>query len=186
MSYHDFEITEPTLFGRPLISDNTHVIDPNRPYVVKGLLMASQVSVLCGPPNRGKSCVAASVSAHVSMGRELGGLKVERTLVVYIAAEDAKGILDRAHPFLRSAPGDTAPFHVYDKAVDLTDNAAIEELCAGLIELARKARANRIHRLRYPELLHRAERREQRGRHGARDGERPVDRRDHRRARHSN
>lgn len=85
-----------SMLGRPLMSANAFQIDANRPYVVKHLLLARQVSMLCGAPNTGKSAVLACISAHVAMGRDFAEHRVRRAVVVYVAAEDPNGIGERA------------------------------------------------------------------------------------------
>nr|WP_281422140.1 AAA family ATPase [Aliiroseovarius lamellibrachiae] len=99
----------------------------NRPYIVKGLLLAGQVGMFAGPSNMGKSSISACLAAHVAMGREVGGMRVHRSAVLYVAAEDAEGIQERAYPFMKDAPTGTAPFEVFDMALDMQNECEIEE-----------------------------------------------------------
>lgn len=81
-----------TFCGHPLICANTHQINRNRRYVVKNLLLAGQVSMLCGAPNTGKSAIIAATCGHIAMGRNFGGQKVARAAVLYVAAEDSEAV----------------------------------------------------------------------------------------------
>ena len=44
----------PTFNGRAPVSANSFQINPNRPFIVKGLLLAGQVGMIAGEPNLGK------------------------------------------------------------------------------------------------------------------------------------
>jgi hypothetical protein len=84
--------------------------------------------MFAGPSNLGKSAIVASIAAHVAMGRDFCGMRVSRSAVLYIAAEAPKGVLNRAHPYLRQNSARTAPFEVLDKVVNLTDERVIKKL----------------------------------------------------------
>lgn len=102
----------------------------SRPYIVKGLLLASQVSLLVGPPNIGKSSVIAAICAHVSMGRTIGRQRVSRAAVLYVAAEDADGIAERAAGFWGHDEGESAKLYILAHAVNLTDDAQMNVFLA--------------------------------------------------------
>lgn len=116
-----------TFRGHRPLSVNDFQINPNRPYIVKGLLLSGQVGMFAGPSNMGKSSISACLAAHVAMGRDVGNIRVKRSAVIYVAAEDAEGIMERAYPFMQAAPGGTAPFEVFDMALNLRDDAEIQE-----------------------------------------------------------
>lgn len=59
----------------------------DRPYLMKGWLDASALSVLYGPSNTGKSFFDLDVAHHVSKGRQWGRARVKAGRVLYIAAE---------------------------------------------------------------------------------------------------
>lgn len=51
----------------------------NRPYLVKGLLLPKQISILAAPPNTGKSCIVAALLAKLSQGHSFAGRRVRRS-----------------------------------------------------------------------------------------------------------
>ncbi|NHM18011.1 AAA family ATPase [Tritonibacter mobilis] len=108
-----------------LVSANRFSINPNRPYIVKNLLLAGQVGMIAGEPNLGKSAIMSCIASHVAMGRNMGSMKVKRAAVLYVAAEDPEGILERAYPFMHSAPDGAASFEVLDYAPDLTSEEEV-------------------------------------------------------------
>mgnify|MGYP001171880374 CR=1 FL=1 len=66
-----------------------------RPYLVKGWLDQSALSVLYGPSNSGKSFLALDLAHHVAKGRTWGSRRVNRGRVLYIAAEGGGGFANR-------------------------------------------------------------------------------------------
>ncbi|SFF11582.1 AAA domain-containing protein [Sulfitobacter brevis] len=116
----------PKYKGKSLKSANRFQIDPNRPSIVKGLLLEGQVGMIAGEPNLGKSAIMSCIASHVAMGRNMGDMKVNRAAVLYVAAEDAEGILERAYPFMHNAPEGAAAFEVLDEVPDLTDEAQVQ------------------------------------------------------------
>lgn len=56
-------------------------------YLVKGWLLAGQVSMIVGPSNVGKSFLALDIAHHVALGKDWHGRKVDGGEVLYIAAE---------------------------------------------------------------------------------------------------
>lgn len=117
----------PTFNGRAPVSANSFQINPNRPFIVKGLLLAGQVGMIAGEPNLGKSAIMACIASHVAMGRDMGDMKVKRAAVLYVAAEDPEGILERAYPYMHNAPDGAAAFEVLDIVPDLTDPREVKE-----------------------------------------------------------
>ncbi|MBQ4826975.1 AAA family ATPase [Leisingera sp. HS039] len=117
----------PTFRGCQPVRVNEFKPDLNRPYIVKGLLLAGQVGMFAGPSNKGKSSISAGVAAHVAMGRDVGETRVNRSAVIYVAAEDAEGISERAYPFMSNAPAGSAPFEVFDLALDFKDKDQIAD-----------------------------------------------------------
>lgn len=112
--------------GKDLLCVNSHEINRDRSYIVKNLLLAGQVSILCGAPNTGKSAVIAAAASHIAMGRDFAGHKASRAAVLYIAAEDPDGIADRAYPFLRGGASAASPFHIHPHAVNLCSTQEVE------------------------------------------------------------
>ena len=120
-------IPAPSFRDRQSVLVNQFTPDLNRPYIVKGLLLARQVGLLAGPSNMGKSAIIACYASKVAMGHEVGGMRVKRSAVIYVAAEDAEGISERAYPHMHFAPAGTAPFEVFDMALDMQDQSEVDE-----------------------------------------------------------
>ncbi|CAM3871969.1 AAA family ATPase [Phaeobacter inhibens] len=123
-------LNAPTFNGISPVSANKFQINPNRPFIVKGLLLAGQVGMIAGEPNLGKSAIMSCIASHVAMGRDMGDMKVKRAAVLYVAAEDPEGILERAYPYMHNAPDGAAAFEVLDVVPDLTDPKAVKEFLA--------------------------------------------------------
>lgn len=123
----NYNILDPAFRGRRAVFVNEFTPNLNRPYIVKGLLLAGQVGMLAGPPNMGKSAITACFASKVAMGHEVGGMRVKRSAVICVAAEDAEGIAERAYPHMNFAPAGTAPFEVFDMALDMRDQEMVSD-----------------------------------------------------------
>lgn len=66
-----------------------------RNYLVKGWLGRGAQSVIYGPSNVGKSFLALDLAHHVSQGTDWGGRRVQKTRVLYIAAEGGASFQNR-------------------------------------------------------------------------------------------
>ena len=115
-----------SIFDTKLISVNTYSIELNRPYLVKGLLLAKQVSIFAGPSNLGKSAITACLASHIVLGRNFGEMKVRQSAVLYVAAEDPLGIADRAYPFMQQPDSETAPFNILGRPIDLSNRSEMD------------------------------------------------------------
>lgn len=93
----------------------------NAPFVVKNLFKPGEVAMIAGAPGLGKSTITAAIAAHAAQGRNFGGLSVRNAVVIYYAAEDAYGVLCRAHPYMRDPACAHAPFYVVHGAPNLLD-----------------------------------------------------------------
>lgn len=145
MEYQSVAPTEPAPFlGKPLLRAASFRIDLNRPYLVKNLLLASQVSILVGPPNTGKSSIVACIAAHVSMGRAVGPLRVKRAAVLYVAAEDPNGIAERALGYWQSEPADLARFYIHGWPVNLADDDEMASFRAAAQKFRHEVEADRL------------------------------------------
>jgi RecA-family ATPase len=111
----------PRILGRETISANRYQPNPDPDYIVQRFLFPGEVSMFAGPSNLGKTAIVASIAAHVAMGRDFCGMRVSRSAVLYIAAEAAKGVLNRAYPFLGQTAAQAAAFEVVDLAADLSN-----------------------------------------------------------------
>jgi len=96
----------------------------NVPFVAKHLFKPGEVAMIAGAPGLGKSTITAAIAAHAAQGRNFGGITVRNAVVVYYAAEDAYGVLCRAHPYLRDPAWKNAPFYVVHGAPNLTAEEA--------------------------------------------------------------
>tara|TARA_R110002110_G_scaffold325779_1_gene537655 strand:+ start:1398 stop:2495 length:1098 start_codon:yes stop_codon:yes gene_type:complete len=130
--------------GENLLSVNGHQLNRDRRYVVKGLLMAGQVSMLCGAPNTGKSAVIAAVAAHIAKGRDFAGYRTCRAAVLYVAAEDPNGIADRAHPYLNAGMTAASPFNIFPLPINLCSDVKIDQFVDELIAYQRTANCDRL------------------------------------------
>lgn len=72
-------------------------IKPNldRRYLVKGWLDQGAVSVLYGPSNGGKSFLAVDIAHHLAKGLAWAGRRVNKSRVLYIAAEGGSAFANR-------------------------------------------------------------------------------------------
>lgn len=100
------------------------VIAADPDYLIRGVIDRGSATVLYGAPNVGKSFAAMNLSAHVALGRPWCGRKVRQGLVVYLAAEAARGAVKRIVALREQMGLDDAPFVVVPCAVDLRDNPA--------------------------------------------------------------
>ncbi len=145
MTFQSLALPQPVLFlGKPLLCATSFKVNLNRPYLAKGLLLASQVSILVGPPNTGKSSVVASVAASISMGRNIGQTRTKRAAVLYVAAEDPNGIAERAYGYFQTEPIDLAHFHIHGSPVNLADDDEMAAFCAEAKKFRRSLEAERM------------------------------------------
>lgn len=100
----------------------------NAPFVVKNLFKPGEVGMIAGAPGLGKSTITAAIAAHAAQGRNFGGLPVRNAVVIYYAAEDAYGVLCRAHPYMRDPACAHAPFYVIHGAPNLLDPETPEKV----------------------------------------------------------
>lgn len=90
------------------------------PPLIKGLLDQGTLSCLYGDSNVGKTFVAMDMAYHVSAGRSYSGLKTERGLVVYVAAEGGRGAKRRLAALRQKfGPNDRPDFVLLPASVDL-------------------------------------------------------------------
>lgn len=70
-----------------MVSAGSVTVQRNQPYVVKGWLLAGQISMIVGPSNVGKSFLALDIAHHTALGKSWHGRRVNGGEVLYIAAE---------------------------------------------------------------------------------------------------
>jgi len=134
---------EYSFMGRKLICAEKQKPNPNRPYIIKGLFIESQVSLLVGPPNTGKSSVLAFLAAKAALGEKIGPLRTKPALILYVAAEDPNGIVDRTHAYLQSPTPEFRGFLVHDRPCDLTNTSDMKHALSDVKKLIRETEAKR-------------------------------------------
>jgi hypothetical protein len=122
-------------------------VGKGRGYIIKTLVAPGDVAILFGPPGAGKSVIAPYLAHAVGAGREVFGRRVRQVPVLYVAAEDGRGLEMRAVA-LRGAYGPSPGFNAIFDAPDLLDpkhmvriQDAARSVGAGLIVLDTLARA---------------------------------------------
>lgn len=117
----------------------------NRPYLVKGLLLPKQVSVLAAPPNTGKSTIVAALLAKLSQGHAFAGRRVRKSAVLFVGAEDADGMAMRADGHFKSSDlkADTN-FLVLDRAIDMSNTKTATKFTTDVRAFYKKTGATRL------------------------------------------
>lgn len=120
-------------------------LNVNRPYLVKGLLLPKQISVLAAPPNTGKSCIVAALLAKLAQGHEFAGRRVRTSAVLYVGAEDPDGIAIRAEGhFATQEDKLTSEFLVLDRAIDMSNSTIAKRFITDVQAYKKKITANRL------------------------------------------
>ncbi len=110
-----------------------------RPGLVKGLIRPGDVVLVIGPPGAGKSVFAPYLAHRIATGLPVFGRRVRAAPVVYVAAEDASGLILRGAALLR-VMGDAPGFHLVPSGIDLmTTPAAGDPMPHDATELRRLA-----------------------------------------------
>lgn len=114
------EAPEPQKPGRRLLTPAECVDSPSRGYVLKGALAPGDVAIIFGEPGAGKSILTPHVAYAVAQGRVVFDRRVKSGPVIYVAAEDPHGMMQRikAHHLTH---GDAPGFHLLVKGADLRD-----------------------------------------------------------------
>lgn len=117
----------------------------NRPYLVKGLLLPKQVSVLAAPPNTGKSSIVAALLAKLAQGHSFAGRRVRKSAVLFVGAEDSEGIATRADGhFATNEDKAATEFLVLDRAIDMSNRAVATRFIADVKRYKKGITANRL------------------------------------------
>lgn len=132
--------------GPTILTPNTKQVDLHRvfkladakpvlksSYLIKGWLGRSQMSVVYGPSNVGKSFFCLDMAFSVAANREWNGARVRGGTVLYLATEGGNAFRNRVYA-LREAKGvSDAPLLVRPSPIDLlraeVDMPALMELC---------------------------------------------------------
>lgn len=117
----------------------------NRPYLVKGLLLPRQISVLAAPPNTGKSCIVGALLAKLSQGHSFAGRRVRTSAVLYVGAEDPDGIASRADGhFSTEEDKASSEFLILDRAIDMSRRADAMRFIKDVKRYRKKITAKRL------------------------------------------
>ena len=108
--------------------------EPSRGYIVKGLMAPGDVGCIYGAPGAGKSLISPHIGYAVARGVPAFGMRTKPGLVLYVAAEDSRGMKDRVRA-LRIKHGDADAFRVGEGVTDLLTTGSED-----LIELRRHVR----------------------------------------------
>ena len=96
-----------------------------RPYLVKGLIPRTGLTVIWGPPKSGKSFFAFDLMMHVALGWDYRGRRVQQGPVVYCAFEGQSGIKKRVEAFRLQHLAEDASrvqFYLQPGILDLVQN----------------------------------------------------------------
>lgn len=91
-------------------------------WLIKKLLPAQGLALLYGHPGSGKTFLALDFGFHVAMGWDWQGKKVKQGLVVYVAAEGARGLRNRVAAFKMHhgiKPTDPFPLAIIPSPIDM-------------------------------------------------------------------
>jgi AAA domain len=107
-------------------------------WLVEGLLMPEQISIVWGLPGCRKTFLCLDISLHVAANLAWLGRRVEPGLVIYVAAEAGNTIRQRiaAWKIEHNHQGKALPFAIVPHSIDLCHAAAGD--CDALIEQVRK------------------------------------------------
>lgn len=94
-------------------------------YVVKDWFYRRETSLVYGPSNVGKSAFAGMIGRAVVRGSGVLGARVQHGLVVHVAAEAPKSILDRTTAYEINKDAAVHPYLVRQAAVDFSDEAEV-------------------------------------------------------------
>ena len=99
--------------------------DLNTRSVIKGLINASETSLIVGATQSGKTFFTLDLALHVAGQPAWRGRTIRNGSVVYVAAEAGRGVINRVAAWkLRHGykPGDSIPFAATVCAIDLCHN----------------------------------------------------------------
>lgn len=107
-----------------------------RDWSIKGMFARGETTVLFGDPASKKSFMALDMGLCIATGKAWHGHQVKRQgAVVYIAGEGFKGIGARLKAWaIKYQIHDNVPFFASDRAVQMMDDASVEEMRAVIRE----------------------------------------------------
>jgi len=107
----------------------------NSAYLIKGVVQANSLTMMVGASGDGKSFFTIDAMMAVATGQPWYGHKVNRGLVVYVAAEGGMGINNRFAAVKQKQILTSAPVELVKSAVNLMDPVE----CDALVQLVRSA-----------------------------------------------
>jgi hypothetical protein len=104
-------------------------------YVIEGVLQQGFCYALTGPTNAGKTLITLLMSAHVALGRDIGGHEVKQGQVLYLAGENPTDVRMRWIALCENLNIDPeqVPIHFMDKTFKIS--ATFEKLSQRIAEL---------------------------------------------------
>lgn len=89
-------------------------------YVVKGLWRRGETATLVGPSNGGKTAVLGLAASKIVTGQRFLGLRTTQGIVVHVAAEGPKSVLERSRAYAEDVDReDASQLVVWTEAVNL-------------------------------------------------------------------
>ena len=108
-----------------MVSAGSVTVQRNQPYVVKGWLLAGQISMIVGPSNVGKSFLALDIAHHTALGKSWHGRRVNGGEVLYIAAEGGTGLRNRVEAVRKHNPALAERFGIDAQAMPSDDGIVL-------------------------------------------------------------
>lgn len=118
-------------------SVNDHVPCLSNDYIIKGMCLKGEVSVINAPSNVGKTALAVSFAAHIVNGSKILGMRTLKGIVVHVCAEGVKSVKDRGSVALKAGEN-SCEYIVTGTRVDLTDVYSVQMLIDGVREQAER------------------------------------------------
>lgn len=105
---------------------------PEPEWIVKGVLPEAALGVIYGPHSTGKTFTAVDLALSVALGQPWRGRPAKQGRVLYVAAEDDRGVQIRFNAGLAARGCATAPIRVLPTAPVLIDKAQQEALLGAI------------------------------------------------------
>lgn len=111
--------------------------------ILKGLIEPGAFVLIYGPSGSGKSFFTADLAQHIATGAPWRGRKVQRSLVVYVAAEAGASILKRFVGWRDNRMTESdgrVPLAIVTRGPNLLSQVEVEKLCDLLDALQKEAK----------------------------------------------
>jgi hypothetical protein len=119
----------------PALTDN---------YIVKNLIGADTMSVIYGPSNSGKTFWTLDLAFHIAAGIPWRGRRVNRTGVLYLAAEGGKGVANRIAALKAVRGVGDIPLALRRAGLDLLKQEADLQIVYALAQEVKAASGGRV------------------------------------------